>query len=62
MLNPEIMNELKSIREQEQKVGRIKMLQKGYKTMYGFTKLKTIRSFGNAIRNGIITMNMVNDE
>ena len=34
MLNPEIMNELKSIREQEQKVGRIKMLQKGYKTIY----------------------------
>ena len=30
--------------------------------MYDFTKFKTIQSFGDAIKNGIITMHMTNDE
>ena len=47
------MNELEKIRGQEQKIDRIKMLHKRYKTM---------RSFGDAIRNGIIAMNMANVE
>ena len=38
------------------------MLYKGYKTMHDFAKLKTIQSFGDAVRNGIITMDMANDE
>ena len=30
--------------------------------MYDFTKFKTIQSFGDVIKNGIITMHMTNDE
>lgn len=40
MLNPEIMNELENIREQEWI-----MLYKEYKTIYDFAKFKTIQSF-----------------
>ena len=38
------------------------MFYKGYKTMYDFAKFKTIQSFGNAIGNGKITMDVANDE
>ena len=37
------------------------MLTKDTKT-YDFTKFKTISSFGDAIKNDIITMVMANDE
>ena len=62
MLNPEIMNDLENIREQEQQIDRTKMLYKGYKSTNDFAKFKYIQSFGDTIRNGIITMDMANDE
>ena len=34
------------------------MLSKGYKTRYNFASFKTIRSFGDAIRNGIFKIDM----
>ena len=34
------------------------MLSKGYKTRYNFANFKTIRSFGDAIRNGIFKIDM----
>ena len=38
------------------------MLYKGCKTTYDFTKFKIIRSFGDAIENGIVMMDMAKDE
>ena len=38
------------------------MLYKGDETTYDFERFKTMRSFGDAIKNGIITMDMENDE
>lgn len=37
------------------------MVYKGYKNRHDFTKFKTIQSFGEAIKNGIVTVDMVND-
>ena len=50
------------MREQEKKINRTKMLYKEYQTAYEFGKYKTVRSFENAIRNGIIAMDMANDK
>ena len=36
------------------------MLFKGYKTKYDFAKFNIIRSFGDAIRNDIITIDITN--
>ena len=60
-LNLEVMNELKIIKELEQSMIEEKCLQRIQKT-YDFTKFKTISSFGDAIKNDIITMVMANDE
>ena len=60
-MNPEIADELKRIGKEEQKVNRRKMLEKRLNKTYDFLKFK-IRAFGNAIKNGIITMYMPNDE
>ena len=38
------------------------MFYKGSNETYGFRKFKTIRVFGNEIRNDIINMSMANDE
>ena len=57
MLNPEIMNDLENIREQEQQIDRTKMLYKGYKTTNDFAKFKYKQSFGDTIRNGISIRN-----
>ena len=38
------------------------MVYKGYNKTYDFRKFKTIRVFGNEIRNNIINMSMANDE
>ena len=46
----------------EKKTDRSKMVQKGYKRTYDFRKFKTIRAFGNEIRNNIINVYMANDE
>ena len=62
MLSPEIMNELEKEKRKGKKINRTKMFYKEYQTTYEFSKFKTIRSFEDAIRNGIITVNMANNE
>lgn len=54
--------ELKGIEEGNHKVKRNKFFYKGYKIAYEITKFKMIRNFRTAIKNEIITMDMVNDE
>ena len=49
------------IEEEERKADRAKMVYKGSNETYDFRKFKTIRVFGNEIRN-IINMSMANDE
>ena len=61
-LNPEIINEIKRIKELEKKVDRNKMVYKGTNITYDFRKFKTIRAFGNEIRNNVIDMNTANEE
>ena len=61
-LNPEIINEIKKIEEIEKKVDRNKMVYEGTNKTYDFRKFKTIRAFGNEIRNNVIDMNMANKE
>ena len=48
-LNPEIINEVKRIEEEEKKVDRNKMVYKATKKIYDFRKFKTIRAFGSEI-------------
>lgn len=38
------------------------MLCKGYQSMYAFAKLKTTGCFGDTIKTGIMTMDLVNNE
>ena len=38
------------------------MLNKVYKTTYDFVKFKMIRSFGDSLKNNIVTMDTANDE
>ena len=52
-LNPEIINEIKKIEEIEKKVDRNKMVYKGTNKTYDFRNFKTIRTFGNEIRNNV---------
>ena len=61
-LNPEIINEIKKIEEIEKKVDRNKMVYEGTNKTYDFRKFKTIRAFGNGIRNNVIDMNTANEE
>ena len=58
------MNEIQdeNIEEQEQTIDRRKMVYKRCKNTYDFTKFKTIGTFAEAIRNGIIMVDMANDE
>ena len=60
-LNSDIIDEIEKIEEEERKADRAKMVFKGSNETYDFRKFKTIRVFGNEIRN-IINMNMANDE
>ena len=60
--NPEIINEIKRIEEEEKKVSRNKMVYKATNKTYDFRKFKTIRAFGNEIRNNVINENMGNNE
>lgn len=62
MLNPEIMNELESIKEQKQKIDLTYMLYRRYKTMYDFAKFEIIQRFGDDIRIVIITLDMTNNK
>ena len=61
-LNPEIINEIKKIEEIEKKVDRDKMVYKGTNKTYDFRNLKTIRTFGNKIRNNVISLDTANIE
>ena len=55
-LNPEIINEIKRIEEMEKQVDRNRMVYKGTNKTYDFRNFKTVRAFGNEIRNNIIDM------
>ena len=61
-LNPENNNEIKRIEEQEKKVNRNKMFYKTTNKTYDFRKFKTIRTFGNEIKNNVINLDMTNNE
>ena len=61
-LNPEIINEIKRIEEIEKNVDRNKMNYKGTNKTYDFRNFKTIRAFGNEIRNNIISLDTANIE
>ena len=61
-LNSEIVNEIERIEEEERKVDISKMIYKASNATYDVRKFKTIRVFGNEIRNNNIDMNVANDE
>ena len=61
-LNPEIINEIKRIEEIEKQDDRTRMVYKGTNETYNFRKFKTIRAFGNEIRNNVISLNTANME
>ena len=61
-LNAEIINEIKRIEEIEKKVDRNRMVYKGTNKTYDFRNYKTIRAFGNEIRNNIISLDTANIE
>ena len=61
-LNPEIINEIKRIEEIEKKVDRNRMVYKGTNKTYDFRNFKTMRAFGNEIRNNIISLDTANIE
>ena len=61
-LNPKIINEIKKNEEIEKKVDRNKMVYKGTNKTYDFRSFKTIRTFGNEIRNNVISLDTANME
>ena len=61
-LNAEIINEIKRIEEIEKKVDRNRMVYKGTNETYDFRNFKTIRAFGNEIRNNVISLDTANIE
>ena len=61
-LNPEIINEIKRIEEIEEQVDRHKMVYKSTNKTYDFRNFKTIRAFGNEIRNDVISLAKANIE
>ena len=61
-LNSEIINEIKRIEEIEKKIDRNKMVYKGTNKTYDFRNFKTIRAFGNEIRNNVISLDTANIE
>ena len=61
-LNPEIINEIKRIEEIEKQIDRNKMVYKGTNKTYDFRNFKTIRAFGNEIRNNVISFDTANIE
>ena len=61
-LNPEIIKEIKRIEEIEKKVDRNKMAYKRTNKTYDFRNFKTIRTFGNEIRNNVISLDTANME
>ena len=61
-LNPEIINEVKKIEEIKKKVDRNKMVYRGTNKTYDFRNIKTIRAFGNEIRNNVMSLETANTE
>ena len=61
-LNPEIINEITKIEEEEKKVNRNKMVFKATNKTYDFRKFKMIQAFGSEIKNNVINEDMVNNE
>ena len=61
-LNLEIINEIKKIEEIEKKVDRNKMVYKGTNKTYDFRNFKAIHTFGNEIRNNVISLDTANME
>ena len=61
-LNLEIINEIKRIEEMEKQVDRTRMVYKGTNQTYDFINFKTIRAFGNEIRNNVISLDTDNIE
>ena len=60
--NSETVDEIERIEEEERKADRSKIVYKAFNETYDFRKFKTIRVFGNEIRNNIINTSMANDE
>ena len=61
-LNPEIINEIKRIEEIEKQIDRNRMVYKGTNKTYDFRNFKTIRAFGNEIRNNVIGLDTADTE
>ena len=49
-MKPEVVDQLKRIEEEEQKVDSRKMLHRGYDKTYDLTKFKIIRAFDSAMK------------
>ena len=60
--NPEIINEIKRIEEEEKKVNRNKIIYRATNKTHDFRKFTTIGAFGNEIRNDVINEDMANNE
>ena len=60
--NPEIIAEIKRIEEIEKKVDRDKMVYKSTGRTFDFRGFKTIRTYGNDIRNNVISLDAANLE
>ena len=60
--NPEIINEIKRIEEIERNVDRDKMVYKSTNRNYDFRGFKTIRTYGNDIRNNVTSLKEANLE
>ena len=61
-LSPEIIKEIERIEEIEKKVDRNKMVYQGTNKTYDFRNFKTTRTFGNEIRNNVISLDTANIE
>ena len=55
---PKILNEVKRIEDEERKVGRNKIIYRGYGNTDYFTRFKKIHTFGDSIKNGTIAMDV----
>ena len=60
--NPEIIAEIKRIEEIEKNVHRDKMVYKSTGKIYDFRGFKTIRTYGNEIRNNVTSLAVTNLE
>ena len=60
--NPEIIAEIKRIEEIEKNVDRDNMVYKSTSRTYDFRGFKTIRTYGNDIRNNVTSLDAVNLE